>query len=378
MALIEHPSLDFPSPHGSAAIEEISDRLAAIGSVAEVRSLTRPAGKPDGHAADKSLLRRLADRAVRIAAESRYVAAEPEQAADGKHITRLEIVFKTDPFSESSLETLEDVRATLRRATVLEASPSKGPGAAIGLLASTSVVSDLKLASHPVTSKRMWVLVTLGVYAILVALLRQARDEPLSGRHGGAGLPVLIGTDRACCSRGAPRSPILGGSSIGPWASSCSSSWWRWARTTTFCSWPARSRNSESSGSSREHEGQSPRPVVSSRSCGLIMAGTFGSMLAGSLTSLRELGTYAWLPGALLDTFLVRPILVPAFHDCDRSRPHAEEASERAPTMRRLAEAEVQWPYSHQEASRAAKESFAAHAHLNAIVREANEIASQR
>ena len=72
VALIEHPSLDFPSPHGSAAIEEISDRLAAIGSVAEVRSLTRPAGKPDGHAADKSLLRRLADRAVRIAAESRW------------------------------------------------------------------------------------------------------------------------------------------------------------------------------------------------------------------------------------------------------------------------------------------------------------------
>jgi RND superfamily putative drug exporter len=51
-------------------------------------------------------------------------------------------------------------------------------------------------------------------------------------------------------------------------------------------------------------------PVISS--CGVIMAATLGSLMTGDLALLHQLG-FAFALGMLLDTFVVRPLLVPSF-----------------------------------------------------------------
>lgn len=51
-------------------------------------------------------------------------------------------------------------------------------------------------------------------------------------------------------------------------------------------------------------------PVISS--CGVIMGATLGSLMAGSLVLLTQLG-FALALGMLIDTFIVRPLMLPAF-----------------------------------------------------------------
>ena len=338
VALIEHPTLDFRSPQGRAAIEEISRRLAALGGVAEVRSSTRPVGKAQGSSTGESLFARLADRAVRMAAEARYVATTPRRAADGSHITRLEIVFKTDPFAESSLQTLHDVRETLQLATAA-GQPLQGT-IAIGLAGSTSEFSDLKRVTTG-DQHRMYILVTLGVYTILVALLRRPGlslyliATVVLGYLASLGLTDLF-------FHALHRGP-------GPWEGL---DW-----TVGFFLFVILVAVGEDFNillMARVIEEERNYGVVEGTrravartggiisSCGLIMAGTFGSMLTGSLTSLRELG-FALGLGVLLDTFLVRPILVPAFVILiDRLRPPA--AAPRRLSVRRKVEAPIVEP----------------------------------
>jgi len=308
VALVENPRIDFRSPAGRDAVQEMSRRLMSIPVVAEVRSLSQPLGKPPVPDKDKTLLQRLADQAMRAAIDSRYVSTNPLTKADLNHITRFDIVFRSDPFAHSSLESLEDVRQVLTTATH-PGEPLHG-SAEIGLAGSTSAVNDLKNVTTS-DQQRMYILVTLGVYAILVALLRRpgiclyliltvvlgylaslgVTDLVFRSLHHGTepwgGLDWTVGFFLfvILVAVGEDYNILL------------------MARVIEE---EKRHGITEGTRLAVAHTGG----IISS--CGLIMAGTFGSMLTGTLTSLRELG-FALGLGILLDTFLVRPVLVPAF-----------------------------------------------------------------
>jgi len=340
IALIDNPGLDFRSPRGREAVGEISRRLQAIDDIADIRSLTQPLGGSQKPGSDGGFLNRLAGPAINSAVESRYVSTTPAHQSDYNHITRLDVVFRTDPFSEPSLQALDRVHAALRAAT--------GPGqplegaAAIGIAGSTAAVHDLRQVTAN-DERRMYFLVTLGVYAILVVLLRRPGiclyliATVVLGYLASLGLTDLL-------FRALHRGPA-------PWAGL---DW-----TVAFFLFVilvavgedyniflmARVMEEErihgtTEGTRRAvaHTGG----IISS--CGLIMAGTFGSMLTGSLTSLRELG-FALGLGILLDTFLVRPILVPAFVILvERAKAGRDSRSDRKENKALISPAELSRP----------------------------------
>ncbi len=308
IALVENPKIDFRSAEGREKVAEVTRRLVAIPGVAEVRSLTQPLGVPPVPEDQKSLLQMVAERAMRAAADGRYVSIKPADANDQDHITRFDIVFTSDPFSKPSRDALNRVNEALHAAATPD-EPLHG-AVGIGLAGSTSAVNDLMRVTTG-DERRMYVLVTLGVYLILVMLLRRPGIclylifTVVLGYLASLGVTDLV-------FRNLHNGPE-------PWGGL---DW-----TVGFFLFVILVAVGEDYNillMARVIEEEKKHGVVEGTrravahtggiisSCGLIMAGTFGSMLTGTLTSLRELG-FALGLGILLDTFLVRPILVPAF-----------------------------------------------------------------
>jgi putative drug exporter of the RND superfamily len=315
--LVEHPKLSFRSDEGRDRIDKVCRRIIAIPNVAEVRSVSQPLGKPPVPESEKSMLDRFLERTMRAAVDSRYVSLSPTDRADRNHITRIDVVFKTDPFSDQSLRALETVCQTVREA--MAPGQPLGGGKAVGLAGATASVNDLKKVTTS-DERRMYVLVTLGVYAILVLLLRRPFVclylivTVVLGYLASLGMTELV-------FKAMHRGPD-------PWVGLD----WK-VGFFLFVILVAVGEDYNIFLMSRVIEEERKHGLVEGTrraiahtggiisSCGLIMAGTFGSMLTGNLTALRELG-FALGLGVLLDTFLVRPILVPAFVVlADRYRP---------------------------------------------------------
>ena len=301
--LLEHPSLDFRSEKGRGLVEDLSKKLANLKNIQEVRSISRPLG-----ISPESWRERIADQVRRPFVDPRYVSIAPIVPKDLNHITRIDLIFQSDPFSDRSLRSLAEVRKVLDD----ETNPS-GPlsgATATGLAGSTAMVADLKQVTTQ-DEQRMYWLVTLGVYVILVVLLRRPGiclyliATVVLGYLASLGITEMV-------FRALHKGPD-------PWVGLD----WK-VSFFLFVILVAVGEDYNIFLMARVIEEEKKHGAIEGTrqavmhtggiisSCGLIMAGTFGSMLTGNLTALKELG-FALGLGVLLDTFIVRPILVPAF-----------------------------------------------------------------
>ncbi len=325
--LIADRGVDFSTEVGRSVVSELSERLESLPEIATVRSLTQPLGEPitssdtppgpategrggllgifqGGLGQARQLVNNLANRR----AEMVYLGTDAEDPEDRGHITRLDLALNMDPFSEEGLDAIDAIRAEVLSVTKTEGGSLEG--AEFGFAGSTAQLYDLR-AVITVDQQRMYVLVTAGVYVVLVLLLRKPGISLYLIATVVLGYMSTLGLTELTF-QALHEGPE-------PWGGLD----WK-VGFFLFVILVAIGEDYNILLMSRVvEEEQRYEPIEATRravastggiisSCGLIMAGTFGSMLTGKLLALKELG-FALCVGVLLDTFIVRPILVPTF-----------------------------------------------------------------
>jgi RND superfamily putative drug exporter len=310
--VLVNPKVDFNGEEGRQVIAQVTDRLkedAEDLGIAQVRSLTRPLGgvNPAPTMSDLHVDPEEAKAASDRSAREHYLAALGGRARIG---TRLEVVLATSPFSHQGIDSLDRIERSVRDALPAELRQETR----IDTVGATASVRDLATVMRE-DRTRIELLVLASVFVVLVLLLRRLVVpiylllSVLFTYYATLGLTFLLFQ--------ALNPPGFVGLD------------WKVA-IFLFTILIAVGEDYNIFLMARVHEEEeqfgSPRgitealtrtgPIISS--CGIIMAGTFASLLVGSLTEMKQLG-FALAFGVLLDTFVVRPILVPAFLVLQRS-----------------------------------------------------------
>jgi RND superfamily putative drug exporter len=304
--LVIDPKVDFSSARGHEIVAQLTNQLGAheqeLG-LADVRSLTAPLGlhntaKPF---AGLHLPEATVEEAVKRGALNHYVTDLGERAKVG---IRLDLILSGSPFSHHSIDELNRIQDAVRNALPDDvvrnaklyctgttasirdlAAVIQGDRSRIQLLVLASVFTILVILLHGFISPLYLLLsvlfsyfTTLGVSFTVFWLLNP---------HGFTGIDwkVAIFLFTILIAVGADYNIFL--------------------MTRIH---EEQDRHGPILGIT--HALDRTGPIISS--CGIIMAGTFSSLLAGSLAEMKQLG-FALAFGVLLDTFVVRPILVPAF-----------------------------------------------------------------
>jgi RND superfamily putative drug exporter len=305
--LLVNPRVDFSSAQGRTLVAELTDRLRAqreeLG-LADIRSLTAPLGITQAAAEPRvglDLSREAIQEGAERAALAYYVTDLGGRAKIG---TRLDLLLAQSPFSHRSIDDLDRVEYAV--AAALPAGVRQETQ--FYFSGTTASIRDLATVMQRDRS-RIQLLVLVSVFVILVLLLRRLVVPLYLLLSVLFSYFVTLGVAFVVFWLLDPR----GFTGID----------WKVAIFLfTILIAVGEDYNIFLMTRIREEQrGHGPLrgitealdrtgPIISS--CGIIMAGTFASLLAGSLVEMKQLG-FALAFGVLLDTFVVRPILVPAF-----------------------------------------------------------------
>jgi putative drug exporter of the RND superfamily len=307
--LLINPNLDFRSDEGRALIEKLTDQLRSqkqeLG-LADVRSFTAPLGITA--AAHEDFSGELPPEALAANAEGIQKVAQKYYLTDmgGRTPigTRLELLFDSSPFSHSSIEKLERVEQVVRDSLPAQ----QRAESQLHFSGTTASVRDLAMVMQR-DRKRIDLLVVAAVFLILVILLRQfvipvyLLLSVLFSYYTTLGVTFAVWwlLDPAGFTGIDWKVAIFLFTILIAVGEDYNIFLMTRVKEETQRYGPVRGITE-----ALDRTG----PIISS--CGIVMAGTFASLLAGSLVEMKQLG-FALAFGVLLDTFVVRPILVPAF-----------------------------------------------------------------
>ncbi|MFO0926182.1 MAG: MMPL family transporter [Gemmataceae bacterium] len=319
--LLEGPA-DWDTVQGRRVLELLYTGFSLLPNVAEVRCLTHPLGKPieqpppppkPAHnnlrgslftALWRNVAQSVSDQINRTARA--FYLTRVKDAGSERHVTRLDVVLQSDPFDPRSFDTLERLQLWL---------DDELPGLAGSMGAVRAEVYGITVSARDLAEvtesdrQRINVLVAGGVFVILLLVVRSPLLAAyllvtvLLSYYATLGATTLM----AHYGYGRPFGEID----------------WR-VPFFLFTILVAVGEDynillvSRALEERRRCSGvEAIRRALASTggtitSCGLIMAGTFATLLLAGLNTLAQIG-FALAFGVLLDTFLVRPLLVPAF-----------------------------------------------------------------
>ncbi len=309
------PDGGFDTKEGREDIGEITKDLYEMESVHHVRSLTEPLGDAPGYinVFSRGGQKKIAAMRHRRTLDT-YLTQEPDLQGG---VTRFDVVLNHEPFSTEAIGALDTIESHFQN--LQQSGRPRWKDTQFELAGTTAAIRDLKQVNES-DRLRIQILVVIAVLFVILRILRRQAIcvfliiSVLFSYFVTMGVTELV---------------------------------FAWLHGETFhgLDWKvpiflfviliAVGQDYNIYLVTRVFEEQAANPPLEGlrravtrtgstiTSCGIIMAATFCSMITGTMRGMHELG-FALSLGILLDTFVIRPILVPAFLALLARRDHAE------------------------------------------------------